>query len=154
MVHRPAGILTAVLFCFITLGAGCARMQTYEVMVINDADAPVTAWMSKAGRPAEMHWLSPADFAIVYDPSQEAQIRLPSAVLAPGERVRFGPREGEFPKGATAVVDVFEGAMPLSEMISLSRRSPRRAQVVLAPGSNLVRVTSADPVTLQRQQTP
>lgn len=153
MLHRLAGPMITLLL-LATLGAGCKRMQTYDVMVINDADAPITAWMSKSGLPAEMHWLSPAEFAIIYDPSQESQIELPSAVLAPGERVRFGPREGEFPAGTTALLHIFEGEMALSDMISLAPRSPRRARVALEPGTNLVRVTSAEPVAVQREAMP
>lgn len=153
MPHRFAGLFCTFL-ALATIGGGCKRIQTYEVMVINDADTPVTAWMSKNGPPAETTWLSPAQMAIVYDPSQEAQVKLPSAILAPGERVRFGPRRGEFPEGTQAVVDVFEGEMPLSTMISVERRSPRRARLILEPGSNLLRVTSVDPVTVQREPVP
>jgi len=153
MTHRLARNLV-LLALLVTAGAGCKRMQTYEVLVINDADTPVTAWMSKNGPPAEITWLSPAELAIVFDPSQEAQMKLPSAILAPGERVRFGPRKGEFPGETQAILDVFEGEMPLADMISLAPRSPRRGRITLVPGGNVVRVTGVDPITVQREPTP
>lgn len=152
MFARPAVVFVLIGLLFFC--AGCTPTRTYEVMVINDADDTVTAWMSKRGGPAEINWLSPSQVAILFDPSEESQMELPSAVLAPGDRVRFGPRKGKFPRDAAAVIEVYEGEMPLSEMISLTSRSPRRGRLTLSPGENLVRVTSVDPVELRQEQRP
>ena len=148
-------LIPLVLIAFV-LGAiiGCTPTRTYEVMVINDGDAPIVAWMSKQGTPVEMNWLSPGQTAILFDPSQIKRMELPQVEIPPGGRATFGPREGKFSKGSYGVVDLFAAPMSFEEMISLSSRSQRWERFPVPPGQSVLRVTSADPVEVERVALP
>jgi hypothetical protein len=114
---------------------GCAQTHSYQVAVRNETADPITVGFAKQeGGPFEPHWASPEDIAI--ESPHDSQRGWDSVVVPPGKTGVAGPVEGKFDSTAKAFLRVYAGTGELNELLSISRGSPRRADVLLAPGRN------------------
>lgn len=130
-----------LLLCALLLAAGCsAPKRTYSVVVRNDTDRDLTVWLTKDGPPREPEWKSPEDLAIE---SRRSDERISGVVLAPGRTADSGQVIGTFARDTLAVLRVYEGVPTFSDLLAISRGDPRRADLVLDPGSNHLRVVDA-----------
>ena len=140
---------------------GCLpRARPVEVVVRNDADAPVLLWLCKVGPPVESGWLTPGQLAAYAAPGVElAEVpleELPAAVLGPGRTATLGPRSGRFDGGGRPVLRVFPADWPggtatLADLAGVPKRSPLVDEVFLTPGGRaFVTVTGVAPVLAGR----
>ena len=128
------------LLCGLAL-VGCAPKVSYDVTVKNDLAQPVTLWLTKPpGSPLERAWLSPEDIARGVRPGNE---KITGVVLPPGKTGRTGAVKGEFPDEMRAILRVYLGQHPLSELLAMSR-GHGRIDVDLEPGHNELVVRERD----------
>lgn len=134
---RPIAIL-GILMIF----TGCGGpTRSYQVTVQNDSKEPVTVWLTKSGGPVERHWRAPEHYGIA-QPGLEDPVG--GVIIDPGEIGSTPKLSGRFPGGTDAVLRVYLGARTLSELLSISRGSPNRIDVVLTPGDNDLVVRDRD----------
>jgi hypothetical protein len=117
------------------LMAGCAQTRSYQVAVRNETAAPITVGFAKEeGGPYEPQWATPEEVAMEHpgDPEHGWD----SVVVPPGKTGAAGPLQGKFDTTAKASLRVYAGTGELNELLAISRGSPRRADVPLAPGRN------------------
>jgi hypothetical protein len=124
-----------------TLG-GCAATRTYEVAVRNESAGPITVGMLKDGGKYEPQWASPEQ-AVVRTASENEQ-GWPSVVVPPGKTGYTGPVKGNFSGGAAAELRAYAGELQLSDVLAISRGSPRRVDVPLQPGRNAIIIRDKD----------
>ena len=114
--------------------AGCAQTRSYQVAVRNETQDPITVGFAKEeGGPFEPQWATPEDVAIEH---QGPEHGWDSVVVPPGKTGVAGPLEGKFDSTAKATLRIYAGSGELNELLAISRGSPRRADVPLAPGRN------------------
>jgi hypothetical protein len=132
------------------LASGCAsgKPRTYDVLVTNDTQAPITVWLTKDGPPPEQGWYSPEDLALI-QPDDYAP--LPGWVLMPGEQASTGPVTGRFEPKTRAVLRVYTGQLRFAEILARSRN---RLDVTLAPGRNSLAIVQGQEQKLQAQRQP
>jgi len=115
---------------------GCAGTRVYEIAVRNGTPGPITVGVAKEGGKYEPQWASPEQ-AVVRTESENEQ-GWPSTVLPPGKTGYTGPVKGNFSGGAEATLRVYAGELQLSDVLAVSRGSPRRVDVPLQPGRNAI----------------
>ena len=128
-MHRWIALLGLV-----ALLVGCGgRSQSYRVIVHNESPRSVTVWLAKSGPPEEAGWKSPETIAIESLGSDEP---LGGVIIPPGKTGETGTVRGRFPEGVDAILRVYLGQHTLDDLLAISRDSPNRIDVVLAPGRN------------------
>ena len=150
---RSTSICPALLLALLLGGCG-PRTRSVTVTLANRTDQPMIAWLTKDGPPVEMRWLSPAQFAVIFDAQPADQERTPGIDLPGGATVRIGPREGKFYRNTLPLLHVYAAPASLDEMSATEKRSPLRAIVPLTLGENAVAITSASPVRASRGRVP
>ena len=133
-LSRSLSFSTSALFLLTV--AGCSTTRTYEVAVRNESTGPITVGMAKAGGKYEPQWASPEQ-AVVRTGSENEK-GWPSIVVPPGKTGYTGPVKGDFSGGAEADLRAYAGELDLSDVLSISRGSPRRVDVPLQPGRNAI----------------
>src|SRR5436190_10105188 len=114
--------------------AGCAQTRSYQVAVRNETQGPITVGFAKEeGGPYEPQWATPEDIAIEH---QGPEHGWDSVVVPPGKTGFAGPLQGKFDSTAKASLRIYAGTAELNELLAISKGSPRRADVPLAPGRN------------------
>ena len=124
-----------LLLACITLFSGCAHKQSFQVAVRNETAEPITVGFAKEeGGPFEPAWATPEQVAI--DAPTYTERAWDSVVVPPGKTGVAGPLEGKFDGSARAFLRVYAATGVLNDLLAISRGSPRRADVPLAPGRN------------------
>jgi hypothetical protein len=119
------------------LAAGCSQTRTYEVAVRNETSHPLTVGFAKEeGGPFEPAWATPEEVAI--GSPAYAEREWDSVVVPPGKTGVAGPLQGKFDSAARAFLRVYGAEGSLNDLMAISRGSPRRADVPLAPGRNAI----------------
>ena len=114
---------------------GCAQTRTYQVAVRNETARPITVGFAKEdGGPFEPAWATPEEVA-TESPSY-AERNWDSVAVPPGKTGVAGPIQGKFDSTAQAFLRIYEATGELNDLLAISRGSPRRADVLLAPGRN------------------
>lgn len=114
---------------------GCAQTRTYRVAVRNDTPRPITVGFAKEeGGPFEQAWATPEEVAI--ESPRYSEREWDSVVVPPGKTGVAGPISGKFDSDARAFLRVYGVEGRLNDLLAISRGSPRRADVPLAPGRN------------------
>jgi hypothetical protein len=146
---RCALIALPVLFFAI----GCADKRTYQIAVRNETAQPLTVGVAKDGGRFERQWASPEQ--AVLRTTGEDERAWDSVVIPPGQVGSAGPISGDFSGGAEAILRVYSGDLELSDVLAISRRSPERADVPLAPGRNAIIIREArGRLTYERAKLP
>ena len=103
MPPMTRAIAVTMLLLLAPLAAGCAGpSKSYNVTVHNNADLPVTLWLTKDGPPPEKGWYTPDEF--LQAPPGE---RSPGVQLPAGKTAHTGNVSGTFPQGTHAVLLIF-----------------------------------------------
>lgn len=113
------------------LVVGCGQTRTYRVAVMNRTDEPVTVGFAKLGAPFELHVAAPEEVAM--SAPAKAEDAWPSVVVDPG-RTADTAVQAKFDRDGAMFLRVYQGRRNLTEVLSVSRSSPDRAEVPLAPG--------------------
>jgi hypothetical protein len=129
---RCALLALPVLF----LAIGCAEKRTFQLAVRNETGRPLTVGVTKDGGSFERQWAAPEQ--AVLRTTGEDERAWDSVVIAPGQVGSAGPITGDFSGGAAAILRVYSGDLELSDVLAISRRSPERVDVPLAPGRNAI----------------
>ena len=124
---------------------GCARTETYQVRLTNKTAGPITFGVVKLGDPFERLWATPEDASFHGEkPSPEMW-----GSVGPGKTAVSQPITGKFSGNAAAYIRVYEGKLDLVGIMSISRGSSNRADVMLQPGpNNLTVMESHDQLTV------
>lgn len=130
---------------------GCSPYQsrTYEISVRNDSSKPLVVWLTKNGPAYERGWKAPEDLAIESLGADEpvAGLRIPV-----GKTGFTGKVKGQFHPRADAILRIYIGEHSFNELLAISRDSPMRTEVTLAPGANNLVITDGGPgVKVSRQ---
>jgi hypothetical protein len=125
-------IVLPILFIVI----GCADKRTYQLAVRNETARPLTVGVAKDGGSFERQWAAPEQ--AVLRTTGEDERAWDSVVVPPGQVGSAGPITGDFSGGAEAILRVYGGDLELSDVLAISRRSPERVDVPLAPGRNAI----------------
>ena len=130
--------LTLFLAGLVAVG-GCGSGKTYQVEVTNRTSQPVTLWLAKDGPPKEEGWYAPEELGAI---PENARPRYDLAIVPPGRTGFTGKMSGEFPRGTSAVLRVYEGEKELFHILEDAKAAapPRRADRVLKPGMNRLSV--------------
>ena len=113
---------------------GCGgKSQSYRVIVHNESPRSVTVWLTKNGPPDEPGWKSPETVAIETLGSDEP---IAGVIIPPGKTGETPTVRGRFPAGVDAILRVYLGQLAFDDLLAISRDSPNRIDVVLAPGTN------------------
>jgi hypothetical protein len=138
MTRRPTFLIVLA-----GLLGGCAQQRTYQVAVRNETPRPITVGFAKEeGGPFEPAWATPEEVAIS-TPSY-AERNWDSVEVPPGRTGVAGPLAGKFDGSARAFLRVYAATGKLEDLISISRSSPRRKDVLLSPGRNAIVVRQED----------
>ena len=152
MPKRPP-LLSMSLPVLALLLVGCAEKHTFQIAVRNETNKPLTAGLAKEGGKYEAQWASPEQ-AVLHTTSDDER-GWDSVVVPPGETRSAGPVTGDFSGGAYAALRVYAGDLELSDVLSISRRSPDRLDVPLDPGRNAIIVREENGrLTYQRVKVP
>jgi len=131
--------MRSAVFIGLMLLVGCTSTRTYSVVVRNDSLQPMTLWLTKDGPPAELGWLSPEQL----DRSGLAK-NWPTdelgKVVPPGKVAELRPIEGHFDSGTSAVLRIYHGQLTFDHILAISQGSPNRADMMLEPGDNRIRI--------------
>ena len=115
--------------------AGCAQTRSYHVAVRNETSDSITVGFAKEnGGPFEAQWATPEQVAM-QSPGDDGR-GWDSVVVPPGKTGVAGPLQGKFDGSAVAVLRVYGASGGLNDLLAMSRDSPRRVDVPLAPGRN------------------
>ena len=119
---------------------GCAQSRSYQVAVRNETANEITVGFAKEdGGPYEPQWATPEQVAME-TPAENGR-DWDSVVVPPGKTGVAGPLKGKFDASAKPVLRVYGAKGTLNDLLAISRGSPRRADVPLAPGRNALIVT-------------
>jgi hypothetical protein len=122
-----------VLLGVALLLVGCVPKESYQVDLTNELDEPITAWLTKSGPPYEGPWRPPEEVALQRPGEEE----LLGGVVVPAGKAAYTPEmKGQFYPDMDAILRVYVGERTMSELLSMSRGSPDRVDVVLKPGKN------------------
>ena len=114
---------------------GCAQARTYQVAVRNETARPITVGFAKEdGGPFEPAWATPEEVAI--ESPRYSERTWDSVEVPPGRTGVAGPITGRFDSTARAFLRVYAATGGLNDLLAVSRGSPGRADVPLAPGRN------------------
>jgi hypothetical protein len=131
----PRRIALFTLVAAAALLTGCARTKTFQVAVRNETTEPLTVGFAKEeGGPFEPNWATPEEVAI--DSPSYSERNWDSVVVPPGRTGVAGPIQGKFDSAARAFLRIYGATGSLNDLLAISRGSPRRADVPLAPGRN------------------
>lgn len=122
---------TLALSCLL-VGAGCARNETFDILVRNDTKHALTVVLTKNGPPFERLWAAPEDLAIESPDSDEQH---GYAVLAAGQTADVSLK-GRFDRGTRGYLRVYRGDLQISDMSAIGPVSPNRLDLPLKPGVN------------------
>jgi hypothetical protein len=125
------GVSCIALFLFLT---GCASPNAYQVEAKNNANRPVTLWLTKDGPPDEDGWRTPEQLVTMPTDLQKYDL----AFVPVGKTGSTGKVTGTFPKGTHAVLRVYDGE---KELHALSvTPSTDRVDYTLRPGNNKLQI--------------
>jgi hypothetical protein len=130
-----------VLLGVVLVLVGCAQKESYQVDVTNELDQPVTVWLTKSGPPYERPWRPPEQVAMERPGEEEV---VGGVVVPPGKSAYTPTMKGQFASDVDAILRVYVGERAMSELLSMSRGSPDRVDVVLKPGKNRLIVRERD----------
>ena len=116
------------------LAVGCAQTRRYNVQIANRTDQPITIGLAKEGGPLEPQLASPETVA-TNTPSSDENL-WPSTVVEPG-RIGSTRVEGKFDSRSELSLRVYSGKRTLSDILSISRGSSERVDVLLRPEPSL-----------------
>jgi hypothetical protein len=133
---------------------GCAETRSYQVAVRNETPEEITVGFAKeGGGPYEPQWATPEEIALA-SPADDGR-NWDSVVVPPGKTGVAGPVKGKFEGGAKPFLRVYGAKGALNELLSISRGSPRRADVPLVAGRNaLIVKEDAGKLTVEHVQLP
>ena len=152
MPKRPLSLAMSFPVLALLL-VGCAEKHTFQIAVRNETTQPLTAGLAKEGGKYEQQWASPEQ--AVLRTTGDDERGWDSVVVPPGETRSAGPVTGDFSGGAYAALRVYAGDLELSDVLSISRRSPDRLDVPLDPGRNAIIVREENGrLTYQRVKVP
>lgn len=117
----------------LVIASGCASSRSFDLVVENKSNEPVTIWLTKDGTPFERNWLSPEQVAMA---GLDKNGQLPFVPLPPGKTASPPRFTGQFDSGCNAILRVYRGARKFSELLAISAGSSFRQDVVLKPGKN------------------
>ena len=125
----------------VLVAVGCGSGKSYQVEVNNQTSQSVTLWLTKDGPPKEEGWYSPEELGAMPE-NQRPGYDL--ALVPPGKTGFTGKVSGEFPKGTSAVLRVYEGEKELFHLLDEAKagRRPKRVDQVLKPGVNRLAVVT------------
>ena len=136
MPNRPPSLAMSLPVLMLLL-VGCAENHTFQIAVRNETSGPLTAGLAKEGDGKfEPQWATPEQ-AVLHTTADDER-GWDSVVIPPGETRSAGPVTGDFRGGAYAALRVYVGDLELSDILSISRRSPDRLDVPLDPGRNAI----------------
>ena len=132
-------MLTVVAAAAAAISAGgCGNGKSYQVEVTNRTSQPVTLWLTKDGPPKEDGWYSPEELGRI---PESARASYDLAIVPPGKTGFTGKVSGEFPRGTSAVLRVYEGQKELLHLLEDAKAGrSRRVDQVLKPGMNKLAV--------------
>jgi hypothetical protein len=150
---RPSLPSLLLLVLASVAAAGCQPKATFEVIVSNDTDVPLTIGIVKEGPPYEPAFGTPDDW------SRYSPFAAPPAwgtVLPPQMGTRLGPKTGAFPQGALAYLRVYRGEHPNSMLIAMSQAGPDRLDILIYPGHSefIVRKDESGALKAIKQRPP
>lgn len=126
-------LLTALLA---TLIVGCSSnkdKKTYQVIVDNRSDRPVTVWLTTNKPVKEYEWVSPEELAIVNPDEQDPDNKV---VIPAGKVGSTGTVPAKFKDNIDAVLRVYVGERSFDEVLAMSKGNPNRIDLRLQPGVN------------------
>ena len=87
----------------LALAGGCAGpSRSFDVVVHNQSELPVTLWLTKSGPPQEKGWYTPDEFVKAPPDTPSPGVQLP-----PGKTADTGNVSGTFPRGTDAILLVY-----------------------------------------------
>ncbi len=124
------------LLCLLTMLVGCgSHSETYEVLVQNDTDKPLTIGFTKEGEPFQDEWMAPDQIA--QDPQVNPDLYPWGILIPPGKNASTNkPMTAKLQEDAIAYVRVYRGKLNMTDMLAIGRESPSRIDVPLMPGKN------------------
>jgi hypothetical protein len=124
---------------FLLLGlfaVGCGpslEKRVYDVSVHNEANQPITLWLTKNGPAYERGWKSPEDQALEMPRNQHG---ISGVIVDPGKTAFTGPHPGKFAYNTSAYLRVYLGQLSINEILAISKGSERRADIRLPEGKS------------------
>lgn len=133
-MSRTLQVILALVLAGVLVGCSSAKKYTFDLSVKNTTNRPITVWLTKVGPPTEREWLSPEQLAAVLPGHDE---RISGVVVPAGKTAQRGPVTGKFEEGSYAWLRVYDGQYKsLSDLLSVSRLSPKRVDMPLEAGKN------------------
>lgn len=121
-----------ILPILLTIVAGCARTDKFDISVRNETSNALTLALTKDGPPFEQLWAGPEDLAIE---SPHAEEEHGFVVLPPGKDADVS-LEGKFDAQTRGYLRVYRGDLLISDMNAIGKSSPNRLDLLLTPGPN------------------
>jgi hypothetical protein len=144
---------TALVLLATVLLVGCGpRKETFSVIVKNDTTVPITIGFTKDNGPDQDIFMPPEFLALdtSIDPSKTSWgILLPPGKTADPKQPVTALLDRE---GGSVYLRVYRGEINLTEILSISRGSPRRLDVVLSPGDSRIVVSEKNGALAATQQ--
>jgi hypothetical protein len=135
--------LPLIAFALLSLACSDTRTRTFSLAIKNDSSRPITIGLTKNGPPfTEMEWYSPEDLAIARP--QDTMMNW-GTVVPPNKTAFIDNYKGEFLPQTSAILRVYAGDMPLSDLLAISRDSRARKDVRLEEGKSTYVVSDRGP---------
>lgn len=128
---KPLSIALFAGMCLV--GCASSARQTFDVSVKNESSKPITVWLTKDGPPYEPRWASPEELATERPGGSDQYL---GVIVPPNKTGSTGPVDARLDAGTRAWLRVYADAEEFSDLLALSRGSPRRLDLPLQPGEN------------------
>jgi hypothetical protein len=134
--------LAALPLSLVALACSDTTTRVYSIDVKNVSSRTITIGPAKLGGPPEPHWYSPEDLAI--SAPKDTMVGW-GTVVPPGKTAYIDKLTGEFSPGTSAVLRIYAGDMPLSDMLAISKDSRSRVDQRLEEGKSTYVVSDRGP---------
>jgi len=138
-IARLVSLLAVALFSLACVNTG--EKRTFSLEVANNAKTPVTMGLAKLDGVVEVEWESPEDRAIM-DPKLTGLGW--GTVLPPGRTASLRV-SGRFLPNTRGFLRIYNGDLPLSEILAISKGSRNRIDILLREGNSAFVITNAGP---------
>lgn len=143
MADMRITVLACLTMLLFVVGCGPRKVE-YKIWVTNDTKAALTIGLTKDGGPDQDMFMTPEFLALdtKIDPEKTAW----GVLLIPGKTAL--PSEGVVAlfddAGQQAYLRVYRGEINLTEVLSISRGSPRRLDIPLVAGEQRIVIYERD----------
>jgi hypothetical protein len=119
-----------ICLTFFLLAAGCTTTHSYDVLVTNNLQEPVTVWLTKQHGPWGDGWYPPEEVAM----ETTGTTPINGRVIPPGQTGE-AKASGQFSSDNQAILRVYR-SVDLNQMMAMDRGDPGRVDQPLTPGKS------------------